>query len=281
MANSQTGKRRKGKSKLWKDFSLSERITWIGTILGLIVDTVAILQLTGYLFQPFSNSFPKTSPYFAISIWLLAIFTYLALLHSYWERHRESENLDSSFSGFLIGDLMLEFHKPFLLLPFIFLLLVFFPIAVFADSSYVTVGVCGGLLVMGLFILLFIKFILWTGSHTENTNDIDSLLEKMKQQEKENQTEIESEWDYWEKRIATEFERKWGVTMSDFEDTKKIKGYRINEFRFIFAKYAFNHPDTVRFGILWEKSESNEHVKLDEDVLVFLPKLDSKKYWIN
>lgn len=282
MASSQLKKQRKAKSSFWKNFSLSERITWTGTILGLIVDTLAILQLMGGVFLPFSDSFPKVSPYYAISIWLLAIFTYSALLHSYWEKHLESESLRSSFSGFLFFDLLLEFRKPFLLFTPLLLIIVFFPIANSIDTNlHLLESLCGTLLFFGIMLLGILKFTLRTASSKDQAGDMRSVLKNMQKRLGENKSEIEANWEYWEKRIRAEFERKWGVTDQDFDDIKTLKGYGEFEFKFIFATFASKFPDKARFGTLWEKDEVGEYKKYAEEMLVNLEKYNRERFWIN
>ena len=114
-----------------KNIKMTEKITWAGTIIGLIVDLIAITQIIAFTLNRSTNSSYLSvfiRPSVGVVIWGLAFFVYLAFLHLYWENHNADKNFSSKFFWFLVNDLVLKFKKPFLLLPVIIWVIVGFPL---------------------------------------------------------------------------------------------------------------------------------------------------------
>ncbi len=117
----------------------------IATVLGFIVDTITLASIILALNSQNASSLPPIiTPGLALGIWCLAAYTYIALLHSYWEKQMSVKGYSDTFGMFLLNDLMLRFRNPFALLPAVVLIITLLGIAG-ADKS----GWIGGILLLG------------------------------------------------------------------------------------------------------------------------------------
>lgn len=253
---------------------IAERVTWIGTIIGLIVDLIAIAQIIAFtLNQDIGFSYLNIfiSPQVAFIIWFLAIFTYLGFLHLYWENHSSENNFSSIFLGFIFSDLILKFKKPFLLLPIIIWIIVGFPLL--ALVSILLQGLFTTILFLGLFILVIAKMM----SFIARNSKVD-LTGRLTQETKD---EIESDWIFLENRIKSELERKVFVSYKNFHDLEEVRGYDMQTLWYILALYASKNSDTSKFGALWKLSDDGSDPSLiDTNVLADSRIFLSKNYYI-
>ncbi len=260
--------------KRTKKLKTAEKITWAGTIIGLIVDLIAIVQIiavlvSGNLSPSYMNFF--ISPGVGLVIWGLAFFTYIAFLHLYWENNNAEYGFASKFLWFLLKDLILDFRKPFLLFPLIIWIIVGFPL-----SSLVSILIpsCFGTILMFGGILLFAAKIMNLNTRDIKTDILGRVTEATKK-------EIDEDWTFIENRIMVELERKIIVRYTDFSDLEEVRNYDMQTFWYILALYATKNPKSVKFGALWkENGEEGKPTLIDVNVLVDSRILLSKDYHV-
>jgi len=263
------------KKKRPKTPKLAERITWTGTIIGLIVDLIAIAQiianaLRGNVGFSYLNVF--ISPTTGFVIWGLAFFTYVAFLHLYWENNIDENGFSLKFSWFIVNDLILEFRKPFLLLPFIIWIIIGFPLL--SLVSVLLPSCFGTILMIGIMILIVAK-IMNLRSNDFKTDIMGRVTERTKH-------EIDNDWVFLENRIKVELERKIFVRYSDFTDLEETRSYDMQTFWYILALYASKNSGTAKFGALWKvKGNDGKPSLMDVNVLVDLRNFLSSDYYVS
>jgi hypothetical protein len=262
------------KKKRAKKLKTAEKITWAGTIIGLIVDLIAVSQIIAVLVS--GNLHPSYMRFFitpstGLVIWGLAFFTYIAFLHLYWENNIDKYGFASKFLWFLLKDLILNFKKPFLLLPFIIWMIVGYPllslVSILLPSCYGTLLLLGGA-------FLFMAKIMNVSANDMKTDILGRVTEATKK-------EIDEDWTSIENRIRVELERKLIVRYTDFSDLEEVRSYDMQTFWYILALYATKNPESVKFGALWkENGEEDKPSLIDVNVLVDSRILLSKGYLV-
>ena len=115
-----------------------KNFTLVATFTGFVLDMFAIVSiLSTRIFLPELELPFRVTPVWWVILWILGIWFYLAVLHSYWRPKRSKRSVPSKFSDF-VGDIF-NFQYPFLFLPFlIFVLLAVWGIVagVIAIASY-------------------------------------------------------------------------------------------------------------------------------------------------
>ena len=69
----------------------------VATILGFIVDAIAILGILSVVQLPDLASQAKLTPLHAFGVWALAVFTYLGFVHLYWTKNMIQNQYESDF----------------------------------------------------------------------------------------------------------------------------------------------------------------------------------------
>jgi hypothetical protein len=261
------------KKKRTKKLKTAEKVVWAGTIIGLIVDLIAVSQIIAVLVS--GNLNPSYMRFFitpstGLVILGLALFTYMAFLHLYWENNSDKYGFSSKFLWFLLKDLILNFRKPFLLLPFIILVIVGYPllslVSILLPSCFGTFLIFGGT-------FLFIAKIINLGSKNIKTDILGRVTEATKK-------EIDNDWSFIENRIRVELERKYIVGHTNFSDLEEVKKYDMQTFWYILALYATKNPTSVKFGGLWKENEEGEPTLIGINLLVDSRILLSEKYFV-
>jgi hypothetical protein len=218
--------------------SKSEGLAWLFGFLSFVADIYTVSQMLNWL-----PSERPLIPWAGGLIWLLALFTYLALMHDHWEKIGSKPSVSHSFLGYMAGNLILNFSEPWRLIPLVLLLVLLVPVAhslVLDSCVWAPIGMVG--FFMGIW-----KLTLITSGASRSSTDADELADQTRR-------EIEADWPLWEKRIRVELTDRYGVVWHDFRDMTTVKGYREGvEGKFIFAYYVSKHPRSVRFGTLWKK----------------------------
>jgi len=90
----------------------------IGFIVDLITLSTILLSFLGFRVKGLHL---VVSPSFAFALWVLSAYTYLAFLHTFWEKHLHEKQYADKFSVFLIDEVFVHFREPWLLLPVLLL----------------------------------------------------------------------------------------------------------------------------------------------------------------
>jgi hypothetical protein len=111
--------------------SIAENFGLVATFLGFVVDSIALVALVNSKIPP---SIPfieyKLDATFQLVLWIIALITYLGFLRERWLRisRKLSTRPESTFSRFIVYDLIARFKYPFLIIPFVFFLGILLPI---------------------------------------------------------------------------------------------------------------------------------------------------------
>lgn len=258
-----------------KNIKMTEKITWAGTIIGLIVDLIAITQIIAFTLNRSTNSSYLSvfiRPSVGVVIWGLAFFVYLAFLHLYWENHNADKNFSSKFFWFLVNDLVLKFKKPFLLLPVIIWVIVGFPLLSLVGMIFPS---CLGTFLMLGVVILFVMKMSNLSLNDFQTDMMGRITETMK-------SEIENDWNFLENRIKMELDRSIIVRYTDFKDLEEVRSYDMRTFWYILALYASKNPESAKFGALWKVQGDDYKTSLvDVNVLVDLRNFLSNDYYVS
>ena len=258
-----------------KNIKMTEKITWAGTIIGLIVDLIAITQIIAFTLNRSTNSSYLSvfiRPSVGVVIWGLAFFVYLAFLHLYWENHNADKNFSSKFFWFLVNDLVLKFKKPFLLLPVIIWVIVGFPLLSLVGMIFQS---CLGTFLMLGVVILFVMKMSNLSLNDFQTDMMGRITETMK-------SEIENDWNFLENRIKMELDRSIIVRYTDFKDLEEVRSYDMRTFWYILALYASKNPESAKFGALWKVQGDDYKTSLvDVNVLVDLRNFLSNDYYVS
>ena len=231
-----------------------ESFAMVATILGFIVDSIAIVTIL--IATSLDEETPAfISPDLALGILVLAAFSYFGWLHSYWLENREKYN--AYFSLFVIRDLMLDFQSPKHLFPLATLIVMFglitFPTVGRNEASLLgAIGFFGGI---GIF-LGIIALVIYKVSEVEEKSTKSKGKDK---QEKYNtfKSVVDENWEFWEKRIEIELRDVLWISKYSFQDlmiTEEITGEGIN---YILAKYAKLHRDKTEYGSVFSREDDD------------------------
>lgn len=237
-------------------------------IIGFIADLIAI---TSVLFaikgqgglQVLGSNF-VIDTWTLLLLWSIALFTYFGYLQLVWERDKENKFYEDNFWRFIPLDLIIMFRSPFLLLPFLFLLILL-------------------LIILGAFIGAFILFMLGIS--------VTIALSSFKEENKEDifgkrmSLKINYYWNAIEKRMDFEIDNKFVIRTKEIADLSIKFNIDPDYLWHILVKYATEHPDIASFGDLCkftEDDESQTQAKvLYENVLISLRFLDEEEYFIS
>lgn len=241
----------------------------IALILGFVVDTVTLVSIL--LSISAGNVAPSIrgliSPGFAFVIWLLAVYTYFAFLHSYWDRKKAVEHYSNRFGAFLVNDLLFKFRNPLALFPAFISTITLFWILYLLDAS-------GGLFGASLTVLVLIGIpglIILHGSMSDNQPEgmtPDKELEKL----------IEDNWAVLDKKISLELSRKPWVHETDLDDVAVLWGYPVTAMKRVLVRYAIKHPAKATYGRVYKDGDFVP-ISGSEKVLINFKNLDSSYYY--
>jgi hypothetical protein len=230
------------------------------TVVGFVVDSIAIASL---LLAIRLDSPIILTPYHALFIWCIAVFTYFCMLQIYWRR--KQPNLQGAFGGFLL------FYVPgnqlLLLLPL--LVLILFLIWILAELiPTLDTGAQAILLFLALLggIIGFIALVGLTASGT--------LAEAMRNAKL--RFVVANNPQYWNKLIATRLKGQQWIGTSALLDIYKQYEPSVETLETLLAQYASAHPETAFFGMVFYRNK-NEYV-YKYPVLVNLKLVDRTKY---
>lgn len=227
----------------------------IALVVGFIADSIALISILLALNLP-NNSIKLPNfinPWFAISIWAIAVYTYLSYLHFYWRKNLSSDQLSNNFNAFLGRDLFLKFRKPLLLFPALVFLIIFIWIVVFIPI----------ILLIPVFFIFFVSIFFSITAETE----ADRRNKKWRKV-------IENV----DKLIASRFPQFQWIGFEDLTEISKVFNLSSNQISYILALYALKYPDTAKYGKVYRKKD-NVVVSGEYNVLINLKQIDCKKYY--
>jgi len=232
----------------------------LALILGFIVDSITLASiLLAIDFKGSGFALPNfITPGLASVVWLLAVYTYLAFLHSYWSSHKAEEDLAETFAGFLGRDLILRFRSPWLLFP-----------------GFVSVVSLGWIMYSASHALLYIAvavgvLTLFFGWWLYRFDDAGTRVSRKVK------NRVEKEWSYLEKQIQHRLAGAQCVSYHDLQDIAEVWGVHPKGMSYALAKYAAEHPDTTRYGLLLRRDTGK--LVGPYHVLVNLQSIDRDRY---
>jgi hypothetical protein len=233
-------------------------------ILGFVVDSITIISILFAInvSQITINLQSFISPGLAFSIWVISAYTYLALLHRYWENSEEFSK--NSFSYFLFTDLLFHFKRPFFHFPTLVLVILLFWIAYVADKSG---GLAGGLGAL-LFIVGFVTFMAFAMSADQNDEPITE----------EDKEKINTNWEFLKERIELKLSRNQWLAVNDLTEIAEVWQIPITTMGNALSKYAFECPDNVEYGYVYRRKD-DELISGREPVLINLDEINRKRYY--
>jgi hypothetical protein len=235
-------------------------------VIGFIADMIAILSvLFAIKIEAVSNELPRIlSPWILFPIWVMAAYTYICWLHSYWKKTTQDHSWSKRFRVFVVGDLLVRFRSPYLLIPAVLLATMFIVISKAA-------GILEGLLGASIIILFVTTAFI---SITEKWQDLKDIF--ISPNGEGNIEIVDSRWE--ELRYITEkkLERVVFIRCDAFRDLFYAWGIDKDSMQYAFAKYAAEHPGKMHFGdIRYNPTDKTMH-----NVLIRLEHLDRDKFTI-
>jgi len=248
-------------------------------VIGFIADITAIgsvllamkLPNVGEVLPAFIN------PSFAFGIWLLGSYLYLSYLHKYWKENAGKTLWAKRFLVFLVGEFIIKFRRPFLLLPgFIWLLVL---IAIFMTVGVPTAIQVGALIALILALLsspgwgpYFYKFFIEPLNKTENFDALNNV-----------RITIDTKW----KKLKPSIKKKiiglgsyrW-LTINQFKEIMLTEALTEEMMKYALVKYASENPDDLYFGNVYQR-KTYSTIIVEANVLVNRPVFDNDKELIS
>ena len=226
-------------------------------IVGFLVDIIAIVSIL------FALDFHEDSirlillnvelnRSFAMGIWLLAFYVYIAWLHDFWKKSIAPNQAKYIFKHFLLLDLVQKFAYPWHLLPGLILCLLLIWILGF-----------GGIIVFCL-IGAFLSFIIYI-----NKNDLRDI----------NKYTIDFKWREFEERIELELSRNNWLANNRLDDLRQIWEVSSAAIDYGLNKYAYLYPSRASYVFLYDQKSGS--LVDEQKVLVNLSTLDMEHYSFN
>ena len=237
----------------------------IALVLGFVVDSFAIISIVMAIkISNVSINLPGyISPGLAFTIWLIAGYTYLGLLHRYWENYDEFSK--NSFGNFIFVELAFHFKKPLLLFPGFILVVLLFWISSSSESRDIYNLLLGVFLIIIFFIMIIARIL---------AADSNKNQEEVTQEHKD---KINANWDFLKERITLKLEKNQWLKISDFDEVTDIWEIPTDTMHYAFSKYAFEYPEDVEYCYLY-RNEDNKPVGFGR-VLVNIDSINEDLYW--
>lgn len=238
----------------------TNKTTIVLAVIGLVADIVTISSVMvssekgdqglRYLFTDI-----HISEWHMTFIWFIALVTYLGLVRSYWESRFNGNGYSNEFLDFLVLDLVVGFRLPFLLLPGIVVVGLFFviwgywailfffvasiPVGVFLGDRYAERGLIG-----------------------------TSKLEQM----------VADQWSELKDVIERECSGRQWVSWEQLKTWGELRGLPKPALVYALKKYGIENPKKARFGNVHHRKPRFFDVTL-YGVLISLNAIDRIKYW--
>lgn len=231
----------KTKASYFKTFK--DITTVISFLTGLITlaSTLLALNLPNVDLKIIFTDILITDPYL-FSYWIIILFTYIALLHTYWEKNKQKFSAD--FVDFLYSIFTAPY--PGLILPFVILLVLFF----LTITPQITIP-----LAVVWYIILSVYYY-----------DDRRLIKRR----------IKYNWPEISKRIEVELDRYQWVSTDDLRDLATQWNADHWKLTLLLVEYSVKNPDKVLYKSVFNR-KTRELV--EADVLISLKSFDNSKYY--
>ena len=239
-------------------------------IIGFIADLTAIGSILLAIKLPnLGQSLPLiVNPIFAFGIWMIGAYLYVSYLHKYWKENSGKSLWAKRFSVFLVGELIIKFRRPFLLLPgFVWIVaLVWIGATVgIPDPVYVVFVVAAFILICSVvawgsnFIPYFIKPL----------NEAESMerLNKVK-------TIVDGKWGNLRPIVEQKLGRYFWLAIEDFKEISVTDELTEDMMGYALIKYAVENPSETHFGNVYYRDQWGDPVLHMENVLINCKKFD-------
>jgi len=170
----------------------------------------------------------------------------------------QEQNWSKRFRVFVVGDLLVRFRSPYLLIPVLLLVITFILIAKSAEILGVILTAFAIIsLVTGLFILI-------EGYWNEVKDSFVNAFVLPQDEEEDNKKRqeridiVNSRWEELATIIEKKFEGRTVLNCDDFTELFYAWELNAESILYAFAKYAAEHPGKIYFGsfygTLWQKA---------------------------
>lgn len=254
-------------------------------VIGFLADIIAIggliiqiryLNLT----KDIPVIFPaKIATGLAYTIWTLALYAYLCYLHKYWSTNRRVEGLAYRFAAFTIGDLFIRFKKPLLLFPILILAISFLAI------SFVSFGFPDGFAPIAiLFAVPCIIILILKEEYKVDLRKVFINERKPFQSyiptsiSNSERAKVDKYWDELHPLITKKLTDSDLLTEYHFSELRILLGLDDDMLHYAFARYALEFKEVSYFGLIAERSTSNDNDVSPIYALINLKRIDSDKY---
>jgi hypothetical protein len=239
-------------------------------IIGFLADMIAIVTvLFAIKTEMVLNALPFIlSPWILFPIWTMAAYTYLCWLHSHWDKNRQKWNWSKRFKVFIVGDLIVRFRAPYLLIPVLLLGIMLVWIAKSADILWPIMLI----VIIPIAITLFIAAMEWPKFKKALVSPKDEEEDIKKRQERIDI--VNSRWSELCSIIEKKFETYTWVRETNFTELFYVWGLDSEAMWYAFAKYATEHPNKMHFGAIRRR----DGYKMVSNVLIDIEHLDNAKY---
>jgi len=251
-------------------------------VIGFVADIIAIGSLIWQIISYNTASTHISAPIYkmflwlVILIWLIAGYTYICYLHSYWEKTRKSEKWAHRFAAFVVGDLVVRFRKPVLIFPAVILF------AIILTTLVVTVGITSTLAIIGIatFVCLFERIFLMI---IADVDLYDIFIRSKKPADISmpylgilGKSEVDDRWEQLKELIKTKLTDNDYLVDYYFRELDIVYDFDRAKIHYAFARFALENPDLAYYGVVTEKEDTDgENAAL---LLVNLQKIDIDKY---
>lgn len=242
----------------------------IALFISSVTTTSVVLATGGHDVGQLPTSYLITPPS-AFVMWLLASYSILAWLHSFYERNKAEKRFLPRFWMFLVDDIIFRFRFP--LRSFFLFVLGILLIWIVGYTDYYF-DAKNQILILVLMALTFVIGFLIYWYYSALKESIDLERDGIEFQE-----HMEKEWSSVEERISKLLaERYQWLEFSNFKDLALTWGIDPLLFILAFARYAAKHSDETVYAHLYEKKWGYKPY-IDHPVLISLKNLDTEKYF--
>ena len=269
----------------WFEQFRSNKLLFLSLIALLCINILAIL-ISIYAIVYESTEFNWKAPLsaFLTGSLFLFIFAYTAYIRLNWSKNRYLHSYSDNFFDHILIDLFVQFKSPFTLLFAVTILVIYWILASFIDS---TGQISRLLLGIALFFVLVMIFYYRTDldrkKKIENSKraEFQQWLEAKQREELfAFRSSVEENWNWWERIIATFVmrNRKLYLTPSDFVEIEKAEDIDILDKPFVITKFAAKNPNYVYdYLVNLELSEEHDSLMKVENGIKVLVNIDVLK----
>jgi len=246
-------------------------------IMGFVADLTAIGSILLAIKLPnLGQSLPLiVSPIFAFGIWMIGAYLYVSYLHKYWKENSGKNLWAKRFSVFLVGELIIKFRRPFLLLPG----LVWIVALVWIGA---TVGIPTAVYIPFLITVAIAVVIVFVGAlegkwgYDDFAKYFVKPLNEAEFVEGLNKAKaiVDRKWRKLKPIVEKKLDRYRWLAIEDFKEISVTEELTEDMMKYALIKYAAENPSETCCGNVYGKDRWGDPVLHEENVLVNCERFD-------